>query len=104
MSAPVRSPPPGRMDKFFYKPDRETMLGVLGGIFSGEGGRDALPPADCAALLDAFPEQAGDCGFFMGLKSRVLDSAVRQSAPGRVELLRMAKAPRGLLVLFSSRL
>lgn len=65
------------MDKFFWEPSREDMVGVIRGIFSGEGGSDALPEADCATLLDAFPDQATDCGFFMGLKSRVLDAAVR---------------------------
>lgn len=79
----------GRMDKFFWQPSREDMVGFLRATFSDEtgtnsaggssrgGGGGGLSAAECDALLDAFPEQAGDCGFFMQLKSRVMDEAAR---------------------------
>jgi hypothetical protein len=62
----------GRMDKFFWDPDRDDRIGILKGIFS----LDNLPGRDIEALVDAFPSQAID--FFGALRSRLFDEQVHQ--------------------------
>ncbi len=62
----------GRMEKFFWEPDREDLIGIVSGIFQVDDlGRD-----DIVRLVDAFPNQAID--FFSALRSRLYDEQVRQ--------------------------
>ena len=62
----------GRMEKFFWEPDREDKIGVVGGIFS----EDKLPRSEIEQLVDTFPNQAID--FFSALRSRIYDEQIRQ--------------------------
>jgi hypothetical protein len=62
----------GRMEKFFWDPDRPDRIGIITGIFSLE----ALPERDIEALVDAFPNQAID--FFGALRSRLFDEQIHQ--------------------------
>lgn len=62
----------GRMEKFFWEPDREDKIGVVSGIFSEDG----LPRNDIEQLVDTFPNQPID--FFSALRSRFYDEQVRQ--------------------------
>ncbi|MFB8787357.1 MAG: ribulose bisphosphate carboxylase small subunit [Potamolinea sp.] len=61
----------GRMEKFFWEPDREDKIGVVVGIFSEDG----LSRSDIATLVDTFPNQAID--FFSALRSRFYDEQIR---------------------------
>lgn len=60
----------GRMAKFYWEPDREDRLGIVGGIFAEDG----LSPQEIAQLVDAFGNQAID--FFGALRSRLWDSQI----------------------------
>lgn len=60
----------GRMDKFFYEPDRGEMAQMIGALFAPQ-----LDAAAVGALLDAFPAQPLD--FFAAIRSRLVDSSVR---------------------------
>jgi len=60
----------GRMEKFFWDPDRSDRLGIIGGIFDPE-----LSPADVEKLVDTFPNQSVD--FFSALRSQLYDEQVR---------------------------
>ncbi|MUL37935.1 ribulose bisphosphate carboxylase small subunit [Gloeocapsopsis dulcis] len=62
----------GRMEKFYWEPDRDDKIGIVGGIFSA----DNLPPQAIAQLVDTFPNQAID--FFSALRSRVYDEQIRR--------------------------
>ena len=62
----------GRMEKFFWEPDREDKIGIVGGIFS----EDKLPRREIEELVDTFPNQAID--FFSALRSRIYDEQIRQ--------------------------
>lgn len=62
----------GRMEKFFWEPNREDKVGVVEGIFSEDG----LPRRDIEQLVDTFPNQAID--FFSALRSRVYDEQIRE--------------------------
>ncbi len=62
----------GRMEKFYWEPDREDKIGVVGGIFS----EDRLPPNEIEQLVDSFPGQSID--FFSALRSRFYDEQIRQ--------------------------
>jgi len=62
----------GRMDKFFWEPDRADKIGIVGGIFELDG----LPHSDIERLVDTFPNQAID--FFSALRSRLYDEQIRQ--------------------------
>lgn len=62
----------GRMEKFFWEPDREDKIGIVGGIFS----EDRLPRSEIEQLVDTFPNQAID--FFSALRSRIYDEQIRQ--------------------------
>jgi ribulose bisphosphate carboxylase small subunit len=61
----------GRMEKFFWEPDREDKIGVVGGIFSEDG----LSRSEIETLVDTFPNQAID--FFSALRSRIYDEQIR---------------------------
>jgi ribulose bisphosphate carboxylase small subunit len=60
----------GRMEKFYWQPDREDKIGVVGGIFSEDG----LSGKEIAQLVDTFPNQPID--FFSALRSRIYDEQI----------------------------
>ncbi|MBE9125166.1 MULTISPECIES: ribulose bisphosphate carboxylase small subunit [unclassified Coleofasciculus] len=62
----------GRMEKFYWEPDRNDRIGIVGGIFEGDG----LSKSDMEELVDTFPNQSID--FFGALRSRLYDEQVRQ--------------------------
>lgn len=62
----------GRMDKFYWEPDREDKIGIIGGIFQ----QDGLSRSDIEKLVDTFPSQAID--FFGAVRSRLYDEQIRQ--------------------------
>ncbi|MBW4577364.1 MAG: ribulose bisphosphate carboxylase small subunit [Aphanothece sp. CMT-3BRIN-NPC111] len=62
----------GRMDKFYWEPDREDKIGIVGGIFE----QDGLSRGDLEQLVDTFINQAVD--FFGALRSRLYDEQIRQ--------------------------
>ena len=62
----------GRMVKFYWEPNRDDKVGIVGGIF----GQDGLSPQQIEQLVDHFQGQAID--FFGALRSRLYDEQVRQ--------------------------
>jgi ribulose bisphosphate carboxylase small subunit len=61
----------GRMEKFYWEPDRADKLGIVGGIF----GRDGLSTGDIERLVGSYPQQAID--FFSALRARLYDEQIR---------------------------
>ncbi|MDJ0798002.1 MAG: ribulose bisphosphate carboxylase small subunit [Calothrix sp. MO_167.B12] len=61
----------GRMEKYYWEPDRNDKLGIVGGIFSEDG----LSSQEVERLIDTFPNQAID--FFSALRSRIYDEQIR---------------------------
>jgi ribulose bisphosphate carboxylase small subunit len=61
----------GRMEKFFWEPDRNDRIGIVSGIFQV----DHVARGDVEKLVDAFPTQAID--FFGAIRSRLYDEQVR---------------------------
>jgi ribulose bisphosphate carboxylase small subunit len=62
----------GRMEKFYWEPDRPDRVGIVGGIFAEDG----LSQSAVEQLVDTFPDQAID--FFGALRSRLYDEQVRK--------------------------
>jgi ribulose bisphosphate carboxylase small subunit len=62
----------GRMEKFYWEPDRDDRLGIVGGIFAEDG----LSQREIEQLVDTFPQQPID--FFSALRSRIYDEQVLQ--------------------------
>jgi ribulose bisphosphate carboxylase small subunit len=62
----------GRMEKFYWDPDRNDKVGIVGGIFSEDG----LSQRDVEQLVDTFPNQSVD--FFSVMRSRIYDEQIRQ--------------------------
>lgn len=62
----------GRMEKFFWEPNRDDRIGIVAGIFQV----DQVGRADVEKLVDTFPDQAID--FYGALRSRLYDEQVRQ--------------------------
>ena len=62
----------GRMEKFYWEPDREDKIGIVGGIFELDG----LSRNDIERLVDTFLNQPID--FFSALRSRIYDEQIRQ--------------------------
>lgn len=60
----------GRMDKFYWEPDRPDRIGIVSGIFSEDG----LSKNQIEQLVDRFPHQAID--FFGALRSRLWDEQI----------------------------
>jgi len=60
----------GRMEKFYWQPDREDRIGIVGGIFS----EDELSRPEIEQLVDTFPHQPID--FFSALRSRIYDEQI----------------------------
>ena len=61
----------GRMEKFFWQPDRNDRVGIVGGIFEP----DNLGQRQIEQLVDTFPQQAID--FYGALRARIYDEQVR---------------------------
>ncbi|MBF2034640.1 MAG: ribulose bisphosphate carboxylase small subunit [Leptolyngbyaceae cyanobacterium T60_A2020_046] len=61
----------GRMEKFYWQPDRADRIGIVGGIFAP----DHLGTAAIEKLVDTFSEQSID--FFGALRSRIYDEQIR---------------------------
>ncbi|MGJ5673273.1 MAG: ribulose bisphosphate carboxylase small subunit [Nostochopsis sp.] len=62
----------GRMEKFYWEPDRDDKIGIVGGIFS----EDALSQREIEQLVDTFLNQSID--FFSALRSRIYDEQIRK--------------------------
>ncbi|MGC1526600.1 MAG: ribulose bisphosphate carboxylase small subunit [Phormidesmis sp.] len=60
----------GRMQKFYWEPSDDDRLGIVGGMYAGDG----LSQADVAQLLDRFKEQAID--FFGAVRSHLYDEQI----------------------------
>ncbi|ESA38411.1 ribulose -bisphosphate carboxylase small subunit [Leptolyngbya sp. Heron Island J] len=60
----------GRMQKFYWEPDRDDRLGIVGGIFSPDG----LSHSDIETLVDTFPNQAID--FYGALRAQIYDEQI----------------------------
>lgn len=60
----------GRMQKFYWEPNRDDRLGIVGGIFSP----DDLSRNDIETLVDTFPNQAID--FYGALRSQIYDEQI----------------------------
>ncbi|KJH72060.1 AAA family ATPase [Aliterella atlantica] len=61
----------GRMEKFYWLPDRADKVGIVKGIFE----QDNLPSGDIERLVDTFVNQPVD--FFSALRSRIYDEQIR---------------------------
>ncbi|MCL2928635.1 MAG: ribulose bisphosphate carboxylase small subunit [Trichodesmium sp. MAG_R01] len=61
----------GRMEKFYWEPNREDRVGIVGSIFK----TDELSTGDIDNLIDEFSDQAID--FFSALRSRIYDEQIR---------------------------
>lgn len=62
----------GRMEKFYWEPDRDDRIGIVSGIFA----LDQISRKDIEALVDTFPNQSID--FYSALHSRLFDEQIRQ--------------------------
>ncbi|MEB3150078.1 MAG: ribulose bisphosphate carboxylase small subunit [Sphaerospermopsis sp.] len=61
----------GRMEKFYWEPNRDDKVGVVGGIFAEDG----LSQREIEQLVDTFSHQSID--FFSALRSRIYDEQIR---------------------------
>jgi ribulose bisphosphate carboxylase small subunit len=61
----------GRMEKFYWEPNRDDKVGIVAGIFSPDG----LSSTEIERLVDTFPHQSID--FFSALRSRIYDEQIR---------------------------
>ncbi|MBD2042083.1 ribulose bisphosphate carboxylase small subunit [Microcoleus sp. FACHB-672] len=62
----------GRMEKFYWEPDRDDRVGIVSGIFE----QDELSRKDVEKLVDTFPNQAID--FYGALRARLYDEQIRE--------------------------
>lgn len=62
----------GRMEKFFWEPDFNDRVGIVGGIFAEDG----LSHRDIDHLVQTFPQQPID--FFSSLRARMYDEQIRE--------------------------
>ncbi|OUL25196.1 ribulose 1,5-bisphosphate carboxylase [Nostoc sp. RF31YmG] len=62
----------GRMEKFYWEPNRDDKVGIVGGIFEPDG----LSQREIEQLVDTFAHQSID--FFSALRSRIYDEQIRQ--------------------------
>ena len=60
----------GRMEKFYWEPNRDDRIGIVGGIFAPDG----LSGGEVEQLVDTFPGQAID--FYGALRSRIYDEQI----------------------------
>ncbi|MDZ4878821.1 MAG: hypothetical protein CLLPBCKN_008259 [Chroococcidiopsis cubana SAG 39.79] len=61
----------GRMEKFYWQPDRSDKVGIVAGIYSDDG----LSSREIEQLVDTFSNQSVD--FFSALRSRIYDEQIR---------------------------
>ncbi|MBD0268453.1 MAG: ribulose bisphosphate carboxylase small subunit, partial [Cyanobacteria bacterium Co-bin8] len=61
----------GRMEKFYWEPDRDDRVGIVSGIFEP----DNLSKRDIETLVDTFPTQAID--FYGAMRSQIYDEQIR---------------------------
>ncbi|MBO3457964.1 ribulose bisphosphate carboxylase small subunit [Aetokthonos hydrillicola Thurmond2011] len=61
----------GRMEKFYWEPDRDDKVGIVNGIFV----EDRLSRQEIEQLVDTFANQSID--FFSALRSRIYDEQIR---------------------------
>ncbi|MDF5734444.1 MULTISPECIES: ribulose bisphosphate carboxylase small subunit [unclassified Nostoc] len=61
----------GRMDKFYWEPNRDDKVGIVKGIFEPDG----LSQKEIEQLVDTFVNQSID--FFSALRSRIYDEQIR---------------------------
>lgn len=61
----------GRMEKFYWEPNRDDKIGIARGIFSEDG----FSKQDIEKLVSEFPNQAVD--FYSALRSRIYDEQIR---------------------------
>ncbi|NJM70934.1 MAG: AAA family ATPase [Scytonema sp. RU_4_4] len=61
----------GRMEKFYWEPDKDDKVGIVGGIFSEDG----LSRQEIEKFVDTFPNQSID--FFSALRARIYDEQIR---------------------------
>ncbi len=61
----------GRMEKFYWEPDRSDRIGIVSGIFQG----DTVAKSDIETLVDTFPNQSID--FYGALRSRLYDEQIK---------------------------
>ncbi|WP_413175111.1 ribulose bisphosphate carboxylase small subunit [Anabaena azotica] len=61
----------GRMEKFYWEPNRDDKVGIVGGIFAEDG----LSQREIEQLVDTFAHQSID--FFSALRSRIYDEQIR---------------------------
>lgn len=66
----------GRMEKFYWYPDRDDRVGIVNGIFEP----DNLGSAAIEQLVDSFPQQAID--FYGALRARIYDEQIREFIGG----------------------
>jgi ribulose bisphosphate carboxylase small subunit len=60
----------GRMEKFYWEPDRDDKVGIVEGIF----GDDGVSRREVEQLVDRFPNQSID--FYSAMRSRLYDEQV----------------------------
>ena len=60
----------GRMQKFYWEPSQEDRLGIVGGMYAGDG----LSAADVETLVSRFDAQAID--FFGAVRSQIYDEQI----------------------------
>lgn len=61
----------GRMEKFYWEPNRDDRIGIVNGIFAVDG----VNRSDIETLVDTFPDQSID--FYSALHSRLYDEQIR---------------------------
>ncbi|XGV97424.1 MAG: ribulose bisphosphate carboxylase small subunit [Leptolyngbya sp. BL-A-14] len=61
----------GRMEKFFWEPDRTDRIGIVSGIFEADG----VQRSAVETLVDTFPDQSID--FYGAIRSRLYDEQVK---------------------------
>jgi len=62
----------GRMEKFYWEPDRDDKVGIVAGIFSEDG----LQEREVVQFVDTFSKQSID--FFSALRARIYDEQIRK--------------------------
>jgi ribulose bisphosphate carboxylase small subunit len=62
----------GRMEKFYWQPDRDDKVGIVEGIFAEDG----LSHRDIEQFVDTFASQSVD--FYSALRSRIYDEQIRK--------------------------
>ncbi|XP_062184547.1 ribulose bisphosphate carboxylase/oxygenase activase, chloroplastic isoform X1 [Phragmites australis] len=60
----------GRMEKFYWQPDREDIVNIVHGMYT----KDGLSVEEVSRIVDTFPNQALD--FYGALRSRTYDQAI----------------------------